>query len=308
MLIDVIVQGSTCTSSFGEALAYGAQEGSPVSVLQLNGSATNRTESFDLDADTASDALADGSDSPALTQRLLVDLVLMFMKHVLHWAGSDRVMVHCAKWQSNVLEHVDTDERETGPARLDKGAPVAEHGGWFFARVKALCDRAASVVLDGETCIPPSWRCLINLAKLILKYSTSLLETTLERQVHESEEGKGVEEMKPALDDRLQETLVGLLLPTVVTALLPFAHVPVFARSLAKLVNTTVGLLDDACTRCSRTRQADEKCVAARSGEGESSKSTRKPQVKDCFGARRVCDEQRRLRDIQHEYMTKHVD
>ncbi|CAM9751893.1 unnamed protein product [Scytosiphon promiscuus] len=281
MLVDLMVQGGICTTFSGETFAYGSQEASPMSVLQLNGSATNRTESFDLDAGTPIDALGDGSDSPSLTQRLLVELVLMFMKHVLHWAGSERVAVDCAAWQSRVLERAgtDTDECKARPARLDEGSSMTEADGWFAARVKAFCNHATSVVLDGQNFTPPSWHCLINLAKLIMKYSVSVLEAALEKNAHRSDDRDGGDEMKASLHDGLQETLVGLLLPAVVTGLLPFAHLPVFARSLMDFVDTTVGLLDDACSKCSITRLADEKYIAARNGGSEASRNKRKPQT-----------------------------
>lgn len=281
MIIDLIAQGNACASSSGEPFAYGAQEGSPESVLQLNGSATNRTESFDLDTTNASHAMGDGSDSSSLTQRLLVDLVLTLTKHVMHWAASDRITVDLTMWQSRVVEGAGIDGCATGPARLDKENPVAETAGWFAARVKVLCNRAASVVLDGVDRTPSSWRCLINYAKLVLKYSTAIIEAALERETQDSGGEGDAAETDTGMVNRLEETLVGLLLPAVVTGLLPFAHVPLFARRLMDVVNATVGLLDEMCFRCSVTRLADENYVAARNGGGEASKHKRKPQVKD---------------------------
>lgn len=275
MLVDLIAQGNAYSSSSGEPPAYGAQEGSPTSVLQLNGSATNRTESFDLGVNNA---VGDGSDSQALTQRLLVDFVLTLMKHVMHWAASERITVDPTLW-SRLVDGADPDGCANGPRRLDQEVPVAETAGWFAERVKGLCNRASSVVLDGVDRTPSSWQCLIKHAQVVFKYSTVVLETALEREAQDGEEGAGAEETDTGIVDRLEETLVGLLLPAVVTGLLPFAHVPIFARRLLDVVNAVVGLLDEMCFKCPLTRLADEQYLAARNEGGEAPKTKRKPQV-----------------------------
>lgn len=282
MLIDLIAQGNACARSSGEP--FGAQEDSPASVVQLNGSATNRTESFGLGPTNTSHAMGDSSDSSSLTQRLLVDLVLTLTKHILHWAASDRIAVDPTTWQSHVVEGAGTEECASGPTRLDKEVPVGEAAGWFAARAKVLCNYAASIVLDGVDRTPSSWRCLINYAKLVLKYSTAIIEAALERETQGCARHGGDAETDTRMVDRLEETLVGLLLPAVVTGLLPFAHIPLFARRLTEIVNATVGLLDEICSRCSLTRLADENYVAARNGGGEASKNKSKPQVKDRCG------------------------
>lgn len=284
MLIDLIAQGNACARSSGEIFACGAQEGSPASVVQLNGSATNRTESFELGATNTSYAMGDGSDSSSLTQRLLVNLVLTLTKHVLHWAASERITVDPTTWQSHVVEGADIAEFVSGPPRLDKEVPVGEAAGRFAARAKVLCNRAASVVLDGVDRTPSSWRCLINYAKLVLKYSTTVIEAALEKETQGCGGEGGDSETDSRVEDRLEETLVGLILPAVVTGLLPFAHIPLFARRLTDVVNAAVGLLDEICFRCSLTRLADENYVAARNGGGEASKKKSKPQVKDRRG------------------------
>lgn len=286
MLIDLIAQGSACASPSGEPFACGAQEGSPTSVLQLNGSATNGTESFDLGTTNASHAMGDGSDSPSLTQRLLVDLVLTLTKHVMHWAASDRITVDPTAWQSHVVEGASIDACATGPERLDKEVAVADTAGWFTARAKVLCNHAASVVLDGVDRTPSSWRCLINYAKLVLKHSTAIIEAALERETQDSGGEEGCVETDTEMVERLEETLVGLLLPAVITGLLPFAHTPLFARRLTDVVNTAAGLLDEICFRSSLTRLADENYVAARNGVGNASNNKRKPQVNDQRGNR----------------------
>lgn len=275
MLVDLIAQGHACSSSLGEPAAYGAQEGSPTSVLQLNGSATNRTESFDLGVNNA---VGDGQDSQSITQRLLVDFVLTLTKHVMHWAASERITVDPIRW-SRIVNDADSDGCANGPTRLDKGVPVAETAGWFTERVTGLCNRASSIVLDGIDRTPSSWQCLIKHAQSVFKCSTVVLETALERETRDGDEAAGADETDMGMIDRLEESLVGLLLPAVVTGLLPFAHVPVFARGLLDAVNAVVGLLDEMCFMCSLTRLADEHYLAARNGGGEAPKNKRKLQV-----------------------------
>lgn len=275
MLVDLIAQGNACSSSSGEPPAYGTQEGSPTSAIQLNGSATNRTESFDLGVNNA---MGDGSDSQSLTQRLLVDFVLTLTKHTMHWAASERITVDPTRW-SRLEDDADSDGCAIRPTRLDKGVPVAETAGWFAERVKGLCNRASSAVLDGEDRTPSSWQCLIKHAQLVFKYSTVVLETALERETLDGDEGAGAEETETGMVDRLEETPVGLLLPAVVTGLLPFARIPAFARRLLDVVNAVVGLLDEVCFKCPLTRLADERYLAARNGGGEAPKNKRKPQV-----------------------------
>ena len=275
MLVDLIAQGNACSSSSEEPPAYRAQEGSPTSVLQLNGSATNRTESFDLGVNNA---VGDCLDNQSLTQRLLVDFVLALTKHVMHWAASERIAVDPSRW-SRMVNDADSDGCINDPTRQDKGIPVAETTGWFAERVTGLCTRASSIVLDGIDRTPSSWQCLIKHAQLVFKYSTVALETALERETQDGDEGAGAEETDTGIMDRLEETLVGLLLPAVVTGLLPFAHVPVFARGLLDVVNALVGLLDETCFMCPLTRLADEHYLAARNGGGEAPNNKRKPQV-----------------------------
>lgn len=275
MLVDLIAQGNACSSSSGESPAHGAEEGSPTSVLQLNGSATNRTESFDLGV---TKAVGDGSGSQSLTQRLLVDFVLTLTKHIMHWAASERVTVDPVRW-SRFVNYVDFDGCQYGPTCLDKGVPVAEAAGWFAERVKGLRNRASSVVLDGMDRTPLSWQCLIKHSQLILKYSTIVLETALERETQDDDEGVGAEGIDTGMVDRLEETLVGMLLPAVVTGLLAFAHVPLFARRLLGKVNAVMGLLDELCFKCPLTRLADEHYLAARNGGGDAPENKRKPQV-----------------------------
>lgn len=278
MLVDLIAQGNACSSSS----AYGAQEGSPTSVLQLNGSATNRMECFDLGVNNA---VGEGSDSQSATQHLLVDFVLTLTKHVMHWAASERITVDPIRW-SRLVDDADSDGCSIRPSRLDKGVPEVETAGWFAERVKGLCNRASSVILDGVDHTPSSWQCLIKHAQLVFKCSTVVLETSLEKETQDGDEGRGAEEIDTGVIDRLEETLVGLLLPAVVTGLLPFAHVPVFARRLLGVVNAVVGLLDEMCFKYPLTRLADEHYVAARNGGGEARKNKRKPQVMHRSGRR----------------------
>ena len=286
MIVDLIAQGNAFSSPSGDCFAFGAQEGSPVSVQQLNGSATNRTESFDLDTNNA---MGDGPDNPSLTQRLLVEFVLKLTKHVMHWAASEHITVDPVQW-SHLVEDAGVDGCATGPTRPGNRVAIGEPAGWFVARIKMLCNRASSVVLDGVDRTPSSWQCLIKYAKLVFKCSTAALEAALERETQEiqdSDQRQGEEEIGTGVVDRLEETLVGLLLPAVATGLLSFAHMPVFARSLLDVVNVTLGLLDETCSRCSVTRLADESYVAARNGGREAQRHTRMSQVrKDRFGGR----------------------
>lgn len=289
MLVDVIAQGNACSSSPGDRFAFGAQEGSPVSVQQLNGSATNRAESFDLDTNNI---MGDVSGSSSLTQRLLADFVLKLTKHVMHWAASEHITVDPVRW-SHLANDADADGFAASPSNLGNCIATGERGGWLAAKVKMLCNRASSVVLDGIDRTPSSWCCLIKYAKLVFKYSTAALEAALERETQEiqdRDERRGEQETGTGMVDRLEETLVGLLLPAVATGLLSFAHIPVFARSLLDIVNVTLGLLDETCSRCQVTRLADEKYVAARNGGREGQRHRRKPQVRqDRFGSRLLC-------------------
>lgn len=285
--MDLIAQGNECALFLGEPFPDNTrtttfmpqyQECNPP-VPQLNGSATDRTESFGLDTNAAGNAEGDGSDSPVRMQRLFVNFVLTLTKHMMHWAASDRVTVDPTLWQSRVLGDDARNDCPIDSTFSAKGVP-GECTEWFAARVKGLFDRAASVILDGVDRTPSSWRCLIKHAQLILKYSNAILESALEGDTQvESEDGRAAEEGDARPVDRLEETLVGLLLPAMVTGLLPFAHVPVFARRLLGVVNTTVGLLDEVCYRCPAIRLADANYIAARNGVGGTPMSKRKPQV-----------------------------
>lgn len=298
LLVELIAQGNPCAISSGESFADdderaaafmpAHQEGSPFSVLQLNGSATNRTESFGLESNSVSKPVEDGSNDASRTQRLYVEVVLALTKHMMHWAASDRITVDPGLWQSRVVgDFFSVHDREADPLLLEKDAPI-KTSGWFATRTKRLCDRAAAVVLDGVNRTPSSWCCLIKHAHLILKHSTVILEAALERgtQSHE-ESGEGDAGVDTRQLDQLKHTLVGQLLPAVVTGLLPFAQIPVFARRLLDVVNATVVLMDEACYKCSCIRRADADYVAARNGDAEAVAVNRKPQVTSCRWQRR---------------------
>lgn len=288
LLVDTIARGSTCAVYSGESPAEAAQgatflprysEDSPSSILQHNSSATDRSEGFGLEPPGATNATVDGSNNPLCTQHLLVDLVLTLTKHMMHWAAGDHVTVDTNLWQSRVLGVSGFHGCVRGP---DGGRGV-ETTGWLVTRAQELCDRATSVVLDGVERTPSSWYCLIKHAQLVFKYSTAILEVTLEKENPEQEDiGGGAEAGDEKTADRLQDTLVGALLPAIVTGLLPFAHIPAFARRLLKLVTATVGLLDEVCFRCPTTRMADTNFVAARNGHGTGSTNKRKPEVRNC--------------------------
>lgn len=288
LLVDLIAQGNLCAISSGETFADDEraaaftpthQEGSPFSVLQLNGSATNRTESFGLESNSVSKPIEDESNDASRTQRLYVEVTLTLTKHMMHWAASDRITVDPELWQSRIMGNLCIHEREADAFLQEKDASI-KTSGWFATRTKGLCDRAAAVVLDGVNRTPSSWCCLIKHAHLILKHSTAILEAALERGTQSHTEGGGGD---AAVDtrqlDQLEHTLVGLLLPAVITGLLPFAQIPVFARRLLDIVNATVVFLDEACYKCSGIRRADADYVAARNGDTEAASVNRKPQV-----------------------------
>lgn len=288
LLVDTIARGSTCAAYSGESLVEAAQretflprysEDSPSSILQHNSSATDRLEGFGLEPPGATNATVDGSNNPLCTKHLLVGLVLTLTKHMMHWAASDHVTVDPNLWQSRVL---GVNGFHGYVRRPDEGGEV-ETTEWLATRAQELCGRATSVVLDGVERTPSSWCCLIKHAQLVFKYSTAILEVTLEKENPEQEGiGGGAEGGDEKTPDHLQDTLVGALLPAIVTGLLPFAHIPAFARRLLKLVTTTVGLLDEVCFRCPTTRMADTNFVAARNGHGTGSTNKRKPQVRSC--------------------------
>lgn len=249
--------------------------GSSCSVSQLNGSATDQAESFDLENTHSAAVPARANDSgnnPLRTRRLFIELVLALMKHILHWAAGNYITVDPTRWQSRVLGYGGggNGQRVTG-SDLDKSRATTTPG-WFAVRAKELCDRAAAVILDGVDRTPSSWRCLIKYARQVLKGSIATLETTLAKEPISGGGAAGrvgcaleaADEMKRI--DRLEHTLVGALLPAVINGLLPFAHLPVFARQLMQVVASTVRLLDAACCRCPALRQADARYVAARNG------------------------------------------
>lgn len=258
------------------------QEDNPLSVPQLNGSSPHHAESFGLGANTSSNSAGDGVDDPVPTQRLIVDLVLTLTKHMMHWAASDRVKVDPVLWQSRVLGSVGIAGGETRRICPDNSGS-AEAAEWFASRIKGLCDRAASVILDGVDRTPSSWRCLIKHAQQVLKYCNATLEADFEKESEEqSEIETDAETAETTTDGRLLNTLVGLLLPAVVTGLLPFAHVPVFARRLLDVVNIAVGLLDKACCTCPSICLADADYIASRNGFGETLTKKKTQQVK-CY-------------------------
>lgn len=296
LLVDHIAQRTPCGKSVNKVFAEDSRSqcmtpryqdrGSPSSILQLNGSATDQTDSFDLGNTEGAVSIAmvsdDSASNPLRTQRLFVDLVLTLTKHMMHWAASNRVAVDPTRWESRVFGFGGGGNGHQSGVRegQDKSRTTAA-AGWFTIRAKGLCDRAASVILDGVDRTPSSWRCLINYAQLVLKSSIEILETTLARDTTSVEGGAGRDsrEMEAAEEIErigcLEDTLVGVLLPSVVNGLLPFAHVTVFARRLLQVVISVVRLLDEACCRCPAVCKADANYVAARNGGA----SRRKPQV-----------------------------
>ena len=65
------------------------------------------------------------------------------------------------------------------------------------------------------------------------------------------------------------QSLVGSILPSLVTGLLPvFAHQPVFAKRLMKLVTRFAQLLDALCYKTPELRNHDANYVKYRLGEG----------------------------------------
>lgn len=260
----------------------------PASVVQLNGSASDRTESFELgNADEVSMAkvLSASARKPQCTQRLFIDLVQTLTKHMMHWAASNRVAVDTVLWESRVLGCGGGRSNGNNRPGSMEGQEVGRATGTptrFTVRAKGLCDRAASVLLDGVDRTPSSWRCLINYAQLVMKSSIAILETALAKEkdivtrgavCSDKCEPKAAEEMDRI--DRLEGTLVGVLLPSLVNGLLPFAHLSVFARRLMEVVTSVVRLLDEACSRCPVSRKADASYMAERNG----GVSTREPQV-----------------------------
>lgn len=298
LLVNHIVQSDSCGKSCCKASAEDSlpqvivprhqEGGDPNSVMQLNGSATDRTESFELEnADEVSMAkVFDASArNPQCTQRLFVDFVQTLTKHMMHWAASNRVAVDTVLWECRVLGYGggrSNGDNRPGSMEGQEGGRAMGTPARFTVQAKGLCDRAASVLLDGVDRTPSSWRCLINYAQLVLKSSIAILETALAKEKEIVTRGsmcndrcgpKAAEEMERI--DHLEGTLVGVLLPPLVNGLLPFAHLSVFARRFMEVVTSVLRLLDEACCRCPVSRKADASYVAARNG----GVSTREPQV-----------------------------
>lgn len=271
----------------GESLADDARlatafdrfpDGSPLSAHQLNDSATDRRESFHLNVEAIVNDGADGPDTRR-THDLLVDLVLTLMKYMMHWAAIDHVAVNPSLWESRVLRPDFPHRCSAGRRCSDRENAGSESHDWIAGRMKRLCDHAASVILDGVDRAPSSWRCLIKHSQLVLKYATTVLEATLNKHVQSREdEGNGTT-VGIYNVDRLRETIVGKLLPAVVTGLLPFADNPVFARSLLGIVNEALVLLDEVCRRGLVTRSADSTDLVAGNRDGAVQALKRKSQV-----------------------------
>lgn len=293
LLLEAIARDSVCPTFARELWAGDGcrttcfdrrQEGSPLPVQQLNGSDMDREESFELGIDPPNDTSA--GNSP-LTSRLFLTVTLTFTKHIMHWAASDRVSMDANLWQTRVVEggkYWDQAGTTRSVSTTQKGTVNAT--GWFVEQAGALCSRAASVILDGMDRTPSSWRCLIAHARLVMKHSTAILEVMLEggAQVHDDHADKTQQGAKEVpLADRLENTLVGQLLPAVVTGLLPFAHVPVFARRLLDVVASVVSLLDEACCRCPIIRRADGIYIATRNAEEGTSTKARVPHVRSSW-------------------------
>lgn len=288
LLVDKITQGSACGICSSEEFADGSssrtfarhhQEGSPSAVLQLNGSATDRTECFCLSVDNGGDcaAVANDPEKPLRTQQLLVDFILTLTKHIMHWAASDSVTVDPNLWQSRVIELNGNNGRRASGRDLGGESATSTVGG-FSTRAKGLFSRAAAILLDGVDRTPSSWCSLLKYAQLVLKNSVAILEATLARNMDSDEGdngGHGCEAAEQARVNRFEQPLIRILLPAVVNGLLPFSHVPVFARRLVRLVTCAGELLDEACYKCPTVREADVSYVAVRNGR----MSRRKPQV-----------------------------
>ena len=263
LLVDFIAQGTICEAYLGEYFADAAREstsfarspeGSPFSMQQLNGSCVECTDSFHLNTGGIGNDGVRGPPASPHTQHLVVNLVLTLMKHVMHWAGSERVVVDPSLWESQVLR-AGCCRRYSTEWECNREA-ASESCNWFAGRVKGFCNRAASVILDGVDREPSSWRCLIKHSQLVLKYSSITLEAILDREP-QSQSSEDVEADSTADVDTLRDTIVGQLLPSVVTGLLPFTDNPVFARHLVGMVNEAVVLLEETCRLYPVARLAD---------------------------------------------------
>lgn len=263
--------------------------GSPLSVHQLNDSATYGRESFHMKVNDR----AHSPDTSRCTQDLLVDLVLTLTKYMMHWAAIDHVAVDPSLWESRVLR-ADFPHRSSTTRRCSdrENAESESSHDWITGRMKGLCNHATSVILEGVDRVPSSWRCLIRHSQLVLKYATTVLEATLDKQVQAREEDESID-TTAGIDSVgcLRETIVGKLLPAVVTGLLPFADNPVFARSLLRVVNEALILLEEVCRRCLATRLVDSTdLVAVNHNEAvPASKRTSQVIYNNLYCARKFC-------------------
>lgn len=256
-------------------------EASPSYMTQLNGSAMNLKESFDIDVEGAGTADVGDQEKQCYTRVLLVELLVSLTKHILHWGGSERIIVDPYLWRTRVLG-IDGGVEQHIICRDHGRGKIASMPGWLVAHVKGLCDRPLAVVLDGKNCTPSSWGLLIRYAELVLKSAIVILEATLleDGDKVDTRGGHDRKLVDVGRIDELQETLVGAVLPAIVNGLLPFTHLPLFARRLLRVVASTLQLLDRVCDRCPEIRQADAEYVAARNGR----RAKEKPHVRGGSG------------------------
>jgi alpha-tubulin suppressor-like RCC1 family protein len=185
------------------------------------------------------------------TYTLLTDFLLTLQKHLMSWAGRQSSSDGC------ILDW-DDDDGELQP------------GGYA---VGATLDASISIAALLDSSVPSGWNCLLEYSQMLLLHSIELLTNLVGTtgpgsNGNSSYLGHRTGSTNGADVTSLRRSLVGSILPPLVTGLLPFASEPIFAKRLMKLVTRFAQLLDALCFATPELRSVDANYIKYRLGEG----------------------------------------
>lgn len=192
--------------------------------------------------------------------------------HGPHSHGAHGAQAHVAMGpHSHVVAETEHAQHSSvlGGAAPGNASNAAGGAAVFEASVSTLGLLASSV--------PSGWSCLLEYAQMLLLHSIELLTKIVGASAsgpsHSASSAFGHAHRNGSSGNSqfdllaMQRSLVGLILPSLITGLLPFAYQPVFAKRLMKLITRFAQLLDALCFNTPELRTVDSNYIKHRLGE-----------------------------------------
>ncbi|GAB9472899.1 unnamed protein product [Globisporangium polare] len=205
-------------------------------------------ESAHFSRDIGSAATVGAKSTATSTSRSnLFNVVIVFQKHISTWAAS------CERWVTKV------------------DALIADPGLSMADKVAVLVDRVFRVDNHDFDDVPLPWRCFLEFTQAILCQCCDVFLQVISRDSVPSP-GFGHASTRPApaasygdehhtiersLFDLVEASIVGQVLPSVVSSLLVFSNNPLFAAALLPHAKNLLHLLDDFNQRNPEIRELD---------------------------------------------------